>query len=338
MDVHNWESGYFIQDDFRINSKVTLNMGLRYDVITPFIDANDLMANLDPNFVSSTGHIGRFVVPSSATFKYLDPAIVNFGVVTADQSGLGIGRGLLQTDHTAFGPRVGLAWQVMPRTVVRGGYGLYYPTSAAQGIRDPLATNTFNQGRTKKGTGAWPSGASGGSTTPFTGGAVQGFGNTPSANYVPFNLKNPRVQQWNATVEREIPWQSSLRFSYIGGKETGEIVGRDLNFIAPSNNGFGTTAGDGVTPCDPAGLSSGLGCDYSPADLARLKIPSLGDFVTGFANLGHSLTTSFQVEAKRQARGLQFSVAYTFLDQKSSGLDVGNSSLGGNAYNQTPAG
>jgi len=330
MDVHNWESGYFVQDDFRINSKVTLNLGLRYDIITPFVDANDLMANLDPTFVNSTtGQHGRFVIPSTNTLKYLDPNIVNFGVVTADQSGLGIGRGLLQTDHSAFGPRVGIAWQVAPRTVLRGGYGIYYPTSAAQGIRDPLATNTFNQGRTKTGTGAWPTTGTSG-VTPFSGGTLKGFGSTPSANYVPFDLKNPRVQQWNATVEREMPWQSSVRFSYIGGKETGQVVGRDLNMIAPSNNPFGTTIGDGVTPCDP--LNNG-DCDYSTADKARLKIPALGDFVTGFGNTGHSLTTSFQVQAQRQTRGLHFSVAYTFLDQKSSGLDVGNSSLGGDAYN-----
>jgi hypothetical protein len=337
MNVYNWESGYFVQDDFRVNPRLTLNMGLRYDLITPFIENNDLLANLDPNYVnSSTGQIGRFVIPSTKTLTYLDPNIVAFGYVTADKSGLGVGRGLLRTDRTGFGPRIGLAYQIVPKTVLRGGYGLYYPTSAAQGIRDPIATNPFNQARTKRtvagGTplGGWPTGASGGSTTPFTGGTLNGFGNTPSANYVPVDLKNPRIQQWNATVEREVRWQSSLRFSYIGAKETGQIVGHDLNMIEPNDNPFGTTTGDGVTPCDP--LNNG-DCAYSPADNARLKIPALGDFVTGFGNVGHSLTTSFQVQAQRQTRGLIFSVAYTFLDQKSSGLDTGNSSLGGDAYN-----
>ena len=57
--------------------------------------------------------------------------------------------------------------------------------------------------------------------------------------------------------------------------------------IPPSDNPFGTTTGDGVTPCDP--LNNG-DCAYSPADNARLKIPALGDFVTGFGNVGHSLT------------------------------------------------
>lgn len=336
MNVYNWESGYFAQDDFRVNPRLTLNLGLRYDLITPFIENNDLLANLDPNYHDpTTGQIGRFIIPSTKTLQYLDPNIIKFGYVLASQSGLGVGRGLLRTYKNGFGPRVGLAFQVNDKTVLRGGYGLYYPTSAAQGIRDPIATNPFNQGRTKRtvaggpALSGWPSGGSS-STSPLTGGTLNGFGNTPSANYVPVDLRNPRIQQWNATVERELPWQSSIRFSYIGAQQSGQIVGHDLNMIPPSDNPFGTTTGDGVTPCDP--LNNG-DCAYSPDDNARLKIPSLGDFVTGFGNVGHSLTSSFQAQAQRQAKNFTFSAAYTFLDQKSSGLDVGNSSLGGDAYN-----
>ena len=112
--------------------------------------------------------------------------------------------------------------------------------------------------------------------------------------------------------------------------QSGQIVGHDLNMIPPSDVPFGTTTGDGVTPCDPFNNGD---CAYSAEDNARLKIPALGDYVTGFGNVGHSMTTSFQAQAQRQASGFTFSLAYTFLDQKSSGLDVGNSSLGGDAYN-----
>jgi hypothetical protein len=100
--------------------------------------------------------------------------------------------------------------------------------------------------------------------------------------------------------------------------------------IQPNDNPFGTTQGDGITPCDPLNNQD---CAYSTEDEARLKIPALGDFVTGFGNVGHSLTTSMQAQVQRQTRAFTFSVAYTFLDQNSSGLDTGNSSLGGNAYN-----
>ncbi len=343
MNVYNWETGYFVQDDFRVNSRLTVNLGMRYDLFTPFIDKNDILANLDPNYINpTTGQRGRFIIPSSKTLKYVDPNILAFGVVTADQSGLGVGRGLLRTYKNGFGPRVGLAFQLNDKTVVRGGYGLYYPTSAAQGIRDPMATNSFNQGRTKRTVAGnpplsgWPTAGETGGTSPLSGGVVNGFGGAPAANYVPVDLKNPRIQQWNATLERELPWQSSLRFSYIGSQQSGQIVGRDLNMIPPSDNPFGTTIGDGTTPCDPTGNIESdidLTCNYSAADNARLKIPFLGDYVSGFANLGHSLTNSFQAQAQRQAKGFIFSLAYTFQNQDSSGLDIGNSSLGGNAYN-----
>lgn len=334
MKVHNWETGYFVQDDFKINSRLTLNLGLRYELFTPFIDENDLLANFDPNYQSSTQN-GRFVIPSSKTLKYLDPNIVNFGYVFADQSGLGVGRGLVRTDKSSFGPRFGLAFQLTSKSVLRGGYGMYYPTSAAQGIRDPIATNPFNNGRTKQSApGAplegWPTGSSGSGTSPVSGGQIRGFGNTPSANYVPVDLQNPRIQQWNATYEQQIPWQSSIRFSYIGSQQSGQIIGRDLDMIPPNNDPFGTTTGDGVTPCDP--INNG-DCAYSPADMARIRFPALGDYVTGFGNNGHSFTTSFQAQMQRQANGATFSLAYTYLDQKSSAVDVGNSSLGGAAYN-----
>jgi Carboxypeptidase regulatory-like domain len=336
MSVSNWETGSFIQDDFRVTPRLTLNLGMRYELFTPFTDKNDLIANFDPNYHnSSTGQDGRFVIPSTKTLKYLDPNIIKFGYVLASDSGLGVGRGLIRTDKTGFGPRLGLAFQLTPKSVLRGGYGLYYPTSAAQGIRDPIATNPFNNARTTKNiTGSWPTGGETAGTSPITGGTLNPFGNTPTANYVPVDLKNPRTQQWNATFEQQIPWQSSLRFSYIGAMQTGQIVGQDLSMIQPNDNPFGTTIGDGVTPCDPTGnINPDNTCAYSPADNARLRFPALGDYILGYGNVGHSFTSSFQAQAQRQTNGFTFSLAYTYLDQNSSGLDVGNTSLGGAAYN-----
>jgi hypothetical protein len=332
MNVSNWESGYFVQDDFHVTPRLTLNLGMRYDLFTPFVEKNDLLANFDPNYNgAAAGHPGRFVIPSEKTLKYLDPNIIAFGYIVASQSGLGVGRSLVRTDKSSFGPRFGFAYQLTPRSVIRGGYGLYYPTSAAQGIRDPIATNPFNNPRTLNHiTGGWPTAGETAGTSPLSGGKLKPFGNTPSANYVPVDLQNPRTQHWNATYEQQIPWHASLRFSYIGAKQTGQIVGTDLNMIAPSDNPFGTTTGDGVTPCDPINNED---CAFSPADEARLKFPALGDNVLGYGNLGHSFTSSFQAQAQRQANGMMFSIAYTYLDQNSSGIDGGNSSLGGEAYN-----
>src|ERR1700730_5664744 len=57
MNVSNWEHGYFVQDSWKVNSRLTVNLGLRYELIIPFVDTNDLIANFDPNYVNPTGQL-----------------------------------------------------------------------------------------------------------------------------------------------------------------------------------------------------------------------------------------------------------------------------------------
>ena len=336
MDVFNWESGVFAQDDFRVNDRLTINMGLRYDLFTPFTETNDLMVNFDPNRTNPvSGKPGTYIMPSKKTLAYIDPSVIAYGYVFANQAG--VGHSLIHTDRTDINPRIGAAFRITNDMVIRGGYGIFTPTSTAHIIRDPLATNTFNQTYTKRATAGgpaiegWPVGGETEGTSPNVGGTPSGFGNTPTANSVPLGLRNPRLQQWNATVEKQLPLRSSIRISYIGAYITGETVGQDLDMIAPSDNLFGVTTGDGVTICDPANL---FNCAYSPADKARLRFPELGDFVTAFGSVGHGLTTSFQGQVQRQVSHFTLSLAYTYLDQKSTGIDTDNDSLGGDAYNQ----
>ncbi|MEO6924402.1 MAG: TonB-dependent receptor, partial [Bryocella sp.] len=234
MDVHNWENGFFAQDDFKATPRLTLNFGLRYDLYNPFIEKHDILANFDPNYVNTiTGQKGRYVIPSARTVQYLSPGFNNVGYVTAAQSGLGVGRGLVRTDKMDFGPRFGFAYRLTDTSVVRGGYGMYYPTSAAHIYRDSIGTNPFNQRVTTRATptaplSGWPVGGETTGVSPNLGGAASGFGNTPSANYIPVGLDNPRQQQWNLTFEQQLRHQSSVRVSYIGGHQSGQILGIDL--------------------------------------------------------------------------------------------------------------
>ncbi len=146
MDVYNWEDGFFVQDSFKVNPRLTLDLGLRYDIYTPFIDVHDLEANFDPNYMNTTtGQKGRYIIPSDKTLQYVSAGFKSIGYVTAAQSGLGIGRGLMKTDKNDWGPRAGFAYRITDKSVFRGGYGVYYPTPAAQIIRDAIATNPFNQ-------------------------------------------------------------------------------------------------------------------------------------------------------------------------------------------------
>ena len=333
MDVYNWESGYFVQDDFKIHPRLTLYLGLRYELVTPFIERNDLLVNFDPDFTGPNGRRGRFIVPTQETLASIDPRMIAYGVVTADEAG--VGRGLVKKDTDNVAPRLGAAWRVTEKSVIRGGYGLFYPTSAAQGMRDPIATNAFNQGRTKTSPAAtplsgWPGGLNPHGISPFGAGALRLLGSQPTVNAVPFGLQQPRIQQYNATFEQELPWKLAVRASYLGTRIGGLISGVDLNLLAPSNTPFGTTTGDGVTACTP-----GTNCDLSAADRARLPFPELGSFLLSFGNTGRGRSHALQLEVNRRfSSGFTFNASYTLLDHKSSAPDTGNSSLGGTVYNQ----
>jgi hypothetical protein len=333
MQVYNWEHGYFVQDDFKVSSRLTLNLGIRYEIITPFTEANDILANFDPNYVSPTGTKGRFVIPSKSTLAYLDPRIQSYGYVLA--SDIGLPRSLVHTDYGKVAPRLGVAWRISNKMVIRGGYGFFFPTAAAQGMRDAMATNPFNQTRTATATAAapldpWPS-ANVHGISPITGGTVNRLGGTPAFNTIPFDLKEARIEQYSATLERELGWNTTFRVSYLGTRMHDLITGRDLNMLQPSDNPFGTTTGDGVTACDPTNFN----CDYSNADLARQPFPGLGDYMASYGNFGHGRSDALQLEGRRRfSSGLEFSATYMLIQQKATAVDGANATLGGTAYNQ----
>jgi hypothetical protein len=132
--------------------------------------------------------------------------------------------------------------------------------------------------------------------------------------------------------------KTSIRFSYLGVTSHGLIGGRDLNELAPSNTPWGTSRdsdgdgiGDGAGPCATPDDGD---CAPTLADFARLPYPTLGDFLISFGNYGHSQSNSYQAQLERRfSGGLMFNASYTYADQKSTGLDLANSSLGGVPYN-----
>ncbi|HYM06925.1 MAG TPA: hypothetical protein VEU11_10230, partial [Terriglobales bacterium] len=168
--------------------------------------------------------------------------------------------------------------------------------------------------------------------SPISGGHQRTLTGQPSANAIPFDLKEPRIDQYNVTFEREIAWQVALRASYLGTYMHNLITGRDLNMLPPSDIPWATSIGDGVTACDPVNNGD---CQPSPADIARLPYPNLGDSLESFGNFGHGYSNAFQLEAKRRfAGGFMFDANYTLLSQKASSVDSANATLGGTAYNQ----
>ena len=103
----------FVQDDWRLNDALTLNLGLRYDFMSPSYERDNLMANFDPV-------AGRLVFARDGSL--------------AD-------RALVQPDRNNFAPRVGIVYRLDSRTVVRGGYGVFYNALDRIGSEDQLALN-----------------------------------------------------------------------------------------------------------------------------------------------------------------------------------------------------
>jgi len=116
VDQRHWATSFFVQDDWKLSPKLSLNLGLRYDFITPALEAQNRQANFDP----STGQL-----------------------VNAKDGSLA-DRGLVEPDKNNFAPRVGIVYQVSDSMVLRGGYGIFYNLFDRIGSEDQIALNPGN--------------------------------------------------------------------------------------------------------------------------------------------------------------------------------------------------
>jgi hypothetical protein len=114
VDQRHWASMFFVQDDWKVSSKLSVNLGLRYDFITPAMEAENHQAN----FVPDGG--GSLVLAKDGSLE---------------------DRGLVKPDRNNFAPRVGFVYKIDDRMLVRGGYGIFYNLFDRVGSEDQLALN-----------------------------------------------------------------------------------------------------------------------------------------------------------------------------------------------------
>jgi hypothetical protein len=296
MDGHSNDFAAYVQDDWKASRDLTVYLGLRYEIVGVWHEKNQQVANF---VILPDG--GHHVVPNATIAAALPPAVIAFNrTILADS--LGLSDALMNTDKNNFSPRVGFAWRLggNDKSVVRGGFGIFHPTVAVQGVRDLLATNEFRYGVTRRGVTL----AHGYST----GSIFLDPGDYGSEGVDP-NIKSPDIYQYNLTFERTLPGNLGLRVSYIGSTMRGLLVNKFLNDLPAS-----------TTPWDPE----------NPDDLARLPLfPYVNLFTNITYNLGSGQLHAGQVELQRHWKnGLALNVAYTLAHSSSNAPDSGNSSLG----------
>jgi Carboxypeptidase regulatory-like domain/TonB dependent receptor len=289
----------FVQDDWKVNASLTFFLGLRYEVVGNWHEKDDLLAN----FILDDG--GHHVVPNAEVAAKLPPGIVALDR-TLLASDVGLASTLIHTDRNNFSPRVGFAWRVdqSNKTVLRGGFGLFHPTVAVQGVRDLLATNEFRYGNTFRGSTL---------SHGFSTGTSSVDPNDYGSQGIDPNLKSPDIYQYNLTVERELPGDLGLRVSYIGSTMRNLLVTRFFNDLPASTVEFHNDF------------------DNFPEEFERLPLypPYLNTFTNITQNLGSGRFDAAQFQLVRRWRnGLAVDVAYTLAHSDSNAPDSGNSSLG----------
>ncbi|MEN3337440.1 MAG: hypothetical protein V7647_1116 [Acidobacteriota bacterium] len=300
MDTFSNDWAVFLQDDWKISSQVTAFLGLRYEVVGAFVDRNDIFANFEP--VDG----GHHIVPNAQIGALLPPGAVALGrTLTADQ--VGVPRSLIKTDRNNVSPRAGFAYRVGGdnKTVLRGGFGIFHPTGAAQGARDIMSRNPFRYTITNRRATLQHGFTTGTQTSSLS------FGNQGLA----LDLESPDIYQYNLTLERELPGNIGGRVSYIGSTMRKLLVNRDYNTVKASTTELGNV-------------------DEDPAAHAKLPFPLYGTFMDITENTGEGQFNALQFELQRRFKGgFAINAAYTLAGSDSNAPDSGNSTIGVVQYN-----
>jgi hypothetical protein len=322
-------------DTWRMNHKLTVNYGLRWDVFTPSKEKYDRFSFFDPEG-ANPGAAGR---PGRLAF-----------------AGDGYGAASYGADYPekiywkAFQPRLGATYALNPKTLVRAGWGIFYNKAFYPGWGGGIAQDGFNSNVTFNST-------LGGVQPAFflDNGFPQNFQQPPfirsdyrngqDLTYRPLNAnERARSQQWNITVDREIAQNFMVSLAYVGSRGTHlPSLNEPLNALDPKYLALGSqlyeefqpgqTSLHGV-PLPYAGWREQMtGCAPSLAQ-ALLPFPQYCSSLQGINELaGKSMYNSLQAKAeKRFSGGTYLLISYTLAKLKTSGSDTvqsGASAWGG---------
>ena len=304
----------FFQDDIRLNPRLTLNVGLRYEVFGAPSDIHGGLVTFDPMIATASapadGTLSGFVVPSN--FRGVVPP----GVLKSSIPGI------WPTNYSDVSPRVGFAYRLLgrPTMLLRGGFGIYFDrlsagTAESLLTQEPFATFQFAFG---------PSNGSATLQAPFTpllpGNSSYPIflpripGGGPSISAVSRNTTDPYTEEYNLNTQIELAHDYLVEVGYVGTRTlhvAGSLEFNQAMLASPESpvNGETTNSAANVTQRLPfTGITSG-------------SLYSATQFSSNYNSLQSSIT-------KRLSHGLQFLGSYTF----SRNLDETSGSSGSQVF------
>jgi hypothetical protein len=310
-----WNAG----DTWRVTPKLSINYGVRWDYYSPSTEKYDRQSFFDPLGANpgAGGRLGRLAFAGS---KWGD---ATFGRRTPEYPW-----------RKGYGPRLGIAYSVNPKTVIRTGYGMFYTQAFYPGWGGGIDQSGFNSNYSlgspdsgltpafllSQGFPAVPANQQ----PPFIDAS---FRNGRSPNYRPFDANRlANLQQWNLTVERQFTDNFYISAAYVGSKGTRlPSITAGLNALNPSLLSMGNklldTYSPGMTSLDGVPVPydgwieqlTTAGCTPNVAQ-ALLPYPQYCSQLNGLnENAGNSTYHSFQLKAERRfAGGVYMMAAYTW--------------------------
>ena len=306
----------YFQDDLKLTPKLSLNLGLRWDLQTPITERWD-----------------RMVVGWDSTTKYtLGSGSATGGLVFAAPGK----RSSWSAKATGFQPRLGLAYRIMPRLIMRASYGMsYLPLGGSGGLvtvrQNGYSRSTPYNATVGGGVNQYIPDLPGASTweNPFPNGILLPYGNslgvkTDAGQSVTFDYPEyavPYVHQLSFGLEYELPWWNTmLEASYVGSRTRRLTVSRNLNAMPLADRlkcAADTSYCTSSVPNPFAGAAELLGTSMYAATITReqsiLPHPQFSGVTQASYSIGNQTGDLLEVRAnKRFSQGLMFNVSYTF--------------------------
>ena len=298
----NWSA--FVQDDWKISRRVTLNLGVRYELFTPYTSTANRLASFNPGQQST-------VIPNAP-----------LGLVFPGDKG--IPEGLIPTDRNNFAPRIGVVFDPFGdgKTAIRAGYGIFYSVGYANLTQFESNGQPFETNITVFGTPSFvnPFGNAGGNPFPIPAG-VNKFVLPITVPWLDRNVRLPYVQQYNFTVQRQLMRDTSIEVAYVGNGSRKLFWNRDANqpvYIPGQSTPANVNDRRPISP----GVFALIGHaeTASNASYNSLQVSARRQFSHGFTLLGnYTWSKSIDVQSADQ----QDTSSISFVDSNNPLLDRG---------------